>query len=154
MLAFLLIALAAIALAIAAWFRPLPSSKASAPPAPAYTDQQIASAKGNVCTAFGKVEHAVDLANAEPVSSDRTGQLAVAALSRITFEAGSRYLSTTLAEEPATPPELATAVRKESDTLQELLIGFTEEIRNTDPRQQPAVNASNELETTIRRLCK
>jgi hypothetical protein len=96
----------------------------------------------------------VDLADAEPVSSDRTEQLAVAALSRIAFDAGSRYLLTTLAEQPAAPPELATAVREEANTLQELLIVFMEEIRNTDPRQQPAVNASNDMEATIRRLCK
>jgi hypothetical protein len=96
----------------------------------------------------------VDLADAEPVSSDRTEQLAVAALSRIAFDAGSRYLLTTLAEQLGAPPELATAVREEANTLQELLIVFMEEIRNTDPRQQPAVNASNDMEATIRRLCK
>jgi hypothetical protein len=131
--------------------RPLPSTKPSALPAPI---QQVASAKATVCTAFGKVEHAVDLADAEPVSSDRTEQLAVAALPRIAFDAGSRYLLTTLAEQPATPPELAIAVSKAVNTLQELLIGFMEGIRNTDPRQQPAVNASNETEAMIRRLCK
>jgi hypothetical protein len=44
MFTFLVIALAAMALAVGSWFRPLPITKASAPPAPAYSDQQVASA--------------------------------------------------------------------------------------------------------------
>ncbi|MGH8300133.1 MAG: hypothetical protein ACRET5_01550, partial [Steroidobacteraceae bacterium] len=139
-------------LAIGCWFRPLPDNKPA--PAPTYTDQQVANAKASVCAAFAKVDHALDLADSEPVGSDRTEQLAVAALSRIAFDAGSRYLLTTLAEEPATPPELATAVRNEANSLQELLIGFLGGIRNSDPAQQPAVNANNEATATIRRLCK
>ena len=78
----LLMAPAAMALAIGSWFRPLPSNKASALPAPIYTDQQ-ASAKAKVCTAFEKIEHAVNLSDNERTSSsDRTAQLAAAALAR------------------------------------------------------------------------
>src|ERR1700761_1350193 len=79
MLTFLVIARAAMALAIGSWVRPLPSPKSSAPPAPTHTDQQVTAAKATVSTASGKVEHALDLADAEPVSSDRIEQLAVAA---------------------------------------------------------------------------
>lgn len=79
--ALLVIALAAIALAIGSWFRPLPSTKASAPPAPVYTDQQVASAKASVCGAFGKVDHGIHLADAESASSsDRTAKVATVAL--------------------------------------------------------------------------
>ena len=93
MFTFLVIALAAMALAIGSWFRPLPSTKASAPPAPIYTDQQVASAKANVCTAFEKIEHAVNLSDNERASSsDRTAQLAAAALARQVLDFGSRYL--------------------------------------------------------------
>jgi hypothetical protein len=90
MFAFSVIALAAIGIAVGSWFRPLPSAKTAALAAPIYTDKQVANAKAAMCTASGKVDHALDLADAEPTSSDRTEQLAVAALSRITFEAGGR----------------------------------------------------------------
>lgn len=148
----LVIALAAITLAIGCWFRPPPSSQA--PFKPTYTDQQVTQAKSAVCAASSKVDHALDLADAEPVSSDRTEQLAVAALSRVTFEAGSRYLLTTLAKEPATPSDLATAVRNEADSLQELLVGFLNGIRNSDPAQEPAMNAANEARAKVQQLCK
>jgi hypothetical protein len=154
MYASLLIALAAFGLAIGCWLRPAPSVKGPTPPAPTYTDQQVAKAKAAVCTASAKVDHALDLADAEPVSSDRTEQLAVAASSRIAFEAGSRYLLTTLATAPATPLDLATAVRNEANSLQELLVGFLNGIRNSDPAQQPALNAANEARATVQQLCK
>jgi hypothetical protein len=150
----LAIAVAAITLAIASWFRPLPSVKPSASPALTYTDQQIAGAKAAVCAAFGQVDHALELAYARNGGSDPTAQLAVAASSQLALDAGSRYLSMTLAEEPATPPDLATAVRKQTDAYQKALIGFLNGIRVSDPAQQPTVNASDEATLTIRRLCK
>lgn len=153
MFASLLIALAAFGLAIGCWLRPAPSVKGSTP-APTYTVQQVAEAKAAVCIASGKVDHSPDLADAEPASSNRTEQLAVAALSRIAFEAGSRYLLTTLATAPATPLDLATAVRKEANSLQALLVGFMNGIRNSDPAQQPAMNAANEASATVQQLCK
>ena len=83
MFTFLVIALAAMALAIGSWFRPLPSTKASAPPAPIYTHQQVASAKANVCTTFEKVQHSRDLVQVQVGSSDHATQLGVARLTEI-----------------------------------------------------------------------
>src|ERR1700758_5638055 len=80
MLTFLVIALAAMAVAIGSWFRPLPSTKSSAPPAPTYTDQQVTAAKANVCTTFEKVHNAVDLAHSHVGSTDYNTQLAAAGL--------------------------------------------------------------------------
>ena len=91
MFTFLVIALTAIGIAIGSWFRPLPSTKAFAPPTPIYTDQQVATAKANVCAAFEKTEHAVNLSDNERASSsDRTAQLAAAALARQVLDFGSR----------------------------------------------------------------
>jgi hypothetical protein len=155
MLALFAMTLVAIGLAIGSWFRPLPSAKApSTPPAPSYTDQQTAEAKASVCTAFGSVDHALELAYARNGGSDPTAQLAVAASTQLALDAGSRYLSMRLAEEPATPPGLATAVRKQTDAYQKALIGFLNGLRISDPAQQPTVNASDEATLTIRRLCK
>jgi hypothetical protein len=151
----LAIALIAIAVGLVGWFRPTPhNDRTSALPKPTYTDKQVANAKANVCTAFGKVDHAVDLADAERTSSsDRTAQLAAAALSRQVLDFGSRYLFAKLAEEPATPPELATAVRKQANAFQDLFIGYIDGISISDPGLRPALSASDEAVSTIRRLC-
>src|ERR1700749_4459711 len=50
----LLISLIALAVGIAAWFRPTPHND-QPPPKPAYTQQQIADAKSKVCAAFAKL---------------------------------------------------------------------------------------------------
>jgi hypothetical protein len=148
----LLIALVAIGLAIGCWVRPLPSNKASStPPAPSYTDQQTADAKARVCTAFGKVDRAVGVLNALPQGSDGV----VAAINtRQVFDVGSRYLYATLAEEPATPSDLATAVHKEASTLEEAVIDYQDGLSNSDPEMRPLVNANTAASETIRRLCK
>jgi hypothetical protein len=149
----LLIALIALAVGIAAWFRPAPHND-QPPPKPAYTDQQAADAKAKVCAAFGKLERAVDIANAAPRGNDATSQLTESINVRQVFDVGSRYLFRTLAEEPATPADLAAAVRKEASSLQEGVIGYLEGLPNTDPQMQPLVEANTEAASTIRQLCK
>jgi hypothetical protein len=154
MLTFLLIALAALGLAIGSWFRSLPNIRASTPPAPTYTDRQVSTAKANMCAAFDQVQHAVNLANTHVGGTDYATQLAAAALTPETLDAGSRYLLTKLAEEPATPPDLATAVRNGANADQEALIGYLNGLPASDPAMQPALNASDEATATVRRLCK
>ena len=128
--------------------------KPSALPAPTYTDQQVANAKANVCAAFEKVQHAVDLAHSHVGSTDYNTQLTAAALANLALDAGSRYLLTKLTEEPATPPDLATAVRNGANADQEALIGYLNGLPASDPAMQPALNASDDATTTVRRLCK
>lgn len=140
--------------AIVAWLRPLPSHRSSTSPVQAFSDQQIATAKKNVCAAFEQVDHTLTLAYARNGGSDPTAQLAVATSTQLALDAGSRYLSTTLAEEPASPPDLATAVCKQANAYQKALIGFLNGLTVSDPSQKPTVSASDEATVTIRRLCK
>jgi hypothetical protein len=140
--------------ALVGWLRPLPGHKPSASPAPTYTDQQTTEAKTRVCAAFGQVDHALTLAYARNGGSDPTTQLAVATGTQLALDAGSRYLSNTLGKEPATPPDLATAVRKQANAYQKALIGFLNGLTVSDPSQQPTVNASDDATETLRRLCK
>jgi hypothetical protein len=151
----LAIALIGVAVGLVGWFRPAPhNDQASAPPKPTYTDQQTADAKAHVCAAFERVHHAVDLAHTHVGSTDYTTQLAAAALTHIALDAGSRYLLTELAEEPATPPDLSTAVRNEANAEQEALIGYLNGLPASDPEMQPALSASDVASATVRRLCK
>jgi hypothetical protein len=151
----LAIALIGLAVGVVGWFRPVAhNAQTSAPPKPTYSGQQTADAKAHVCAAFEKVHHAVDLAHTHVGSTDYTTQLAAAALTHIALDAGSRYLLTKLAEEPATPPDLSTAVRNEANAEQEALIGYLDGLPPSDPAMQPALNASDEATATVRRLCK
>lgn len=151
----LAIALIAMAVGLVGWFRPVAhNDQTSAPPKPTHTDQHVANAKANVCAAFEKVDHALALAYARDGGNDPTAQLAVATSVQLALDAGSRYLLTTLAEEPAAPSELATAVRKQTNAYQKALIGFLNGLAVSDPDQQPTVNSSDEATLTIRRLCK
>jgi hypothetical protein len=155
MFASLVVALVAVALAVGCWFRPLPSNRAcSAPPAPSYTDQQTADAKAKVCAAFGQVDRALEVAQSLGGSSDPTAILAVATSTRQVLDFGSRYLLTKLAAEPATPPELASAVRKQTDAYQEVVMRYLDGLDYSDPGLKSAGSASNEATETIRRICE
>ena len=57
----LLITLVAVGAAVAAWLRPIPHNTAATPPAPSYSEQQVADAKAKVCDAYGKVQHALNV---------------------------------------------------------------------------------------------
>lgn len=59
-----------------------------------------------------------------------------------------------VAEEPATPPELASAVRQQAKAFQELLAGYIDGALAGDPSLQSAQKASDEAADTTRRLCK
>lgn len=152
---FTALAISLIALAVGAvgWFRPVLHNN-QPPPKPAYTDQQTAQAKANVCAAFEKLERAVNVVNAVPEGTTPNEQLATATSTRQIFDVFSRYLSAKLAEEPATPPNLATAVRKEASSLQEGVIGYLDGLTNSDPAMRPLVDANTSAAETIRQLCK
>jgi hypothetical protein len=149
----LAIALIGVAVGFVGWFRPVPHSNPP-PPKPSYTAQQTADAKAKVCAAYGKVERAVGVANAVPHGNDANGTLAAATTMRQVFDVGSRYLFATLTEGPATPADLAAAVRKEANSLQEGVMGYLDGLTNSDPEMQPLVSANTEAAETIRGLCK
>ncbi|HME80348.1 MAG TPA: hypothetical protein VKI00_33195 [Mycobacterium sp.] len=146
----LAIALIALGVGLAAWFRPVPHNN-QPPPKPAYSQQQIADAKAKVCAAVGKFDRAVNVGNALPRGSDT---LVAAINSRQIFDVFSRHLLATLAEEPATPADLATAVREEASTLEEVVIAYQDGLSNSDPELKPVLDASSAAADTIQQLCK
>jgi hypothetical protein len=146
----LAVALTALAVSLAGWFRSEPHNN-QPPPKPTYTQQQISDAKAKVCAAFAKLDRAVSVGNALPRGSD---PLVAAINSRQIFDVFSRHLLTTLSEEPATPPDLATAVRKEASTLEQVVIADQDGFSNSDPELRPVVDANSAAAETIRQLCK
>jgi hypothetical protein len=144
-----LITLVAVAAAVAAWLRPIPHETSATPPAPTYSEQQVADAKSKVCAAYAKVHHAVDVNAPRKGGDDPTAQLAVATNMRQIYVVGSAYLLTTLGDEPATPGDLAAATRKLAELLQVLTVDGSV----SDPSVE-AYNAVNETGSQIESMCK
>jgi hypothetical protein len=146
----LVVAIIALAVGLIGLFRPAPRSNQT-PPGPTYTAQQTADAKQKVCTAYGKLDRAVGVLNALPKSSDT---LVTALNTRQVFDVFSRYLLETLSQEPATPADLAAAVRKEASSLEEAVIDYQDGYSNSDAEMRSAVEANTTAAETIRQLCK
>jgi hypothetical protein len=140
-------------IAIGAWFRPLPDSKApSAPPTPTYTDLQVGEAKASVCTAYQKVHHAVLAASSRNFGNDPLAKHVVAEGVWLAFDVGRDYLLTKLAEKPATPPDLAAAIRKLAGLYQILAVDYMNSA--SDSELDPSLRSGDEVTGTIERLCK
>jgi hypothetical protein len=143
------ITLVAVAAAVAAWLRPMPEAKSPAPSAPTFSAQQVADSKSKVCAAYAKIHRAVDVNAPRNGGNDPTSQLAVATNMRQIYVVGSAYLLTELADEPATPSDLAATTGKVARLLQVLTI----EGSVSDPSVE-AYNEVNQTGTAIESLCK
>jgi len=151
----LMMALLAICIAIGAWSRPLSGNKPPpTPPPPSYTSQQVADARTKVCAAYQKVHHALVLSSARNGGGDPAAVLGVATSGRQVLDAGSRYLITKLSDEPATPPELAAAIRNLANAYQELTVSYLDGLTNSAAELQPILQAADDATSKIERLCK
>lgn len=143
------ITLVAVAAAVAAWLRPLPETNAAAPSGPTFTEKQVSDAKATTCAAYEKVRRAL-IANASRTGGDdATAQLALAVNARQVYVASSAHLLTMLADQPATPSDLATAARKLADLFQVLTLDGLA----ADPNEQ-GHDAADQALSTIQSLCK
>lgn len=145
---FAALAIAALALAIAVlgWFHPHSAS-------PAFTAQQTADAKTNVCTASRIARQAVvtntHLVN--PRGDDQIGTFALAANARLALLGGGAYLRDRLDAEPATPADLAKAVIAMAGTTEQLGINYL--AGATGIAQDPLRNNLDKEITAINKLC-
>lgn len=120
---------------------------------PTYTESQAASAKTNVCIAYRKVEQALDIAGTRNGGDNQTATLAVATDVQV-LDFGDRYLVAALAEQPATPPDLAKEVRTLANVFQQLTLAYLDVLTNNDAVLKPTLNAGDEAQLTIEWLCK
>lgn len=148
----LMISVAALGVAVGAWFRPLPDDKTVTSSKLSFTDQQVADAKASVCAAFDKAHQAVVIARARSGSTDPTAQLAVAEGGWQALETSSEYLRVKLVELPATRTDLVDAVNKLTDVYQELTVDYLANV--SDSELQPLLHASDQITSTIERLCR
>lgn len=122
----LAIALVAVVLAIVGWFRP--------PTGPGkFSEGQTAQAKKDVCATVTNVRQAVGInTHRRNAQGDAAGALAVAANARLALYSGGAYLQSQLANEPATPDDLAETAEAMANTIQKLGIGYLADATETN----------------------
>ncbi|MBO0678690.1 hypothetical protein JRC04_14570 [Mycolicibacterium sp. S2-37] len=142
----LVLAVAALALSGWTWWQ----SRAE----PTYSESQQSAAKDSVCGAFSSVRTGVATnTHLTPPGGDGdvTGALATAANARGALMDGGQYLLTRL--EPATPPELADAVRRFANGLLDFGAAATAGAQNTDPAQEALSRELDTLSSRLGELC-
>ena len=156
---FLALAIAVIAtgLAIVGWFRPTPPPPAPHPAEPTYTQQQISDAKARACKAFEVVQKGVRLqtgaGNPSPESGDNAAMIeAQAANARLSVLGGAWYLRDHL--DPAAPSEIATTVRRLSDSMSDLGEKYVAGAKNDDPEVANLRSDGSSLAAQITEMCK
>jgi hypothetical protein len=125
------------------------------PNSPNYSGAQRADAKKKICAAADTVRRGVSLnTNLQPPGGpeDITGTLAVAANARLSLYDGGQYLLARL--DPATPPDLADAVKKFGNLLMDIGAGATAGQQNSEPEQTARLKDADAANTTITELCK
>lgn len=83
---------------------------------------------------------------------DAVGNLAIAANARLSLYDGGQYLLARL--DPATPPELADAVRTFANNLMDIGAAATAGALNTDPEQSARLRDADSVNSTVDGLCK
>ncbi|NTY61213.1 hypothetical protein [Mycolicibacterium sphagni] len=116
----IVIAVIAFAVAIGAWFRPIPTPET--PAAKTYSDQEVADAKKSVCDAYTRVARAVQATGRKNGGDDPTAIIAVAVNIRLALSESSSFLLRTLAENPAAPHDLQEQVRTAAIAYQNIAI--------------------------------
>jgi hypothetical protein len=119
----LVVGFVAVAVAIGAWFRPSAHEAPAAPSdtTPQYSDQQVADAKKAMCSAYDKIYNALKGAGSQ-TSDDPTLKFIIAVNIRLATVANSNYLTKALAENPATPTDLANTFRDMTSAYDELVL--------------------------------
>ena len=144
----IVIALVAVTVAIAAWFRPAP--KTETPAAKTYSEQEIADAKKAVCDAYERAFNALTANSREPDSPNEG--LAVIANSRVVIHAAGTYLAATLSDQPAAPEELAAPVKALANQYQRMVL---DQIGGADRATLDAeYQNADSLTSKISKVCK
>lgn len=121
---------------------------------PRYSEAQRSDAKARICSAVDVVRKGVALnTNLSPPGgpTDVTGALAVAANARVSLYDGGQYLLARL--DPATPAELADAVRTFANQPMDIGAAATAGAPNTDPEQAARLTAAEAQDTAVTKLC-
>ena len=145
--------IAVIAIGVGIWAIARSPGEPPRPPGePAVNAQQSDDAKAGVCAAFDMVRKAVSTQTNIDIGPDPVAREAVAANARLATLGGGEYLLSRL--NPATPRELADAVRSFANNLQDIGIKQLGGVPNTDPTVAALLNEGQVTSTQIADMCK
>jgi hypothetical protein len=145
----IVIAVIAVAVAIGAWFRPVP--KPEAPAAKTYSEQEVADAKKAVCDAFDQVKKSVTAAGAKS-GDNPTDTFVVAVNIRVALTASSNYLFQTLDANSAVPKDLADPIRNLAITYRKIVM---EQLADTSAADlNPLATSADEEFANIKQACQ
>ncbi|MBB5165308.1 hypothetical protein [Mycobacterium sp. AZCC_0083] len=145
--------IAVIALGVATWMLAQAPAEPSVTMAePAVNAQQSDAAKGRVCGAFDIVRKAVSKQTNTDLGRDPTAMEAVAANARLATLGGGDYLLSRL--DPATPPELADAVRALANNFQDIGMNQLVGVPNTDPAVAALLGQAQAASDHIALVCR
>lgn len=113
------VAVIAVAVAIGAWFRPMP--KPEAPAAKTYSEQEVSDAKKAVCDAFNQTQQTLKVTGSK-TGDNPTASFIVAVNSRIAIQTVSAYLRSTAENQPALSKDLSAKALGLSDIYRTILL--------------------------------
>ncbi len=140
--------IAVIAIGVAVWTLLNPPKEKAVE----LTAQEPAESRADVCAAFNTVRTAVSLQTHADIGRDPAAVQAVAANARLAMSSGGSYLLARL--EPATPPDLADAVRAFANGLQDIAINTLAGVNNQDPAQAARLKDTEAASNRVADLCK
>jgi hypothetical protein len=144
--------LAVIAVGLAGWSLVRSNSEPAAGAPPTFTSQQTADAKTRACGTFDTVRKSVTMQTNSDLGPDPVAKEAVAANARLAVLGGGQYLLSSL--DPATPPQIADAVRSFANNLQDIGMNQLLSVPNTDPALAGLLNDAQTASQQITDLCK
>ncbi|WP_431237825.1 hypothetical protein ACQ86B_24640 [Mycolicibacterium aichiense] len=148
----IVIAVIAVAVATAGWFRPAP--KPETPAAKTYSEQEVADAKKAVCDAFAMVQATLESSanQTPPDPNDAMQKFTLSINGRLASYAGGDYLYRQVDENPAAPAQLSTAVRQLASTYQQATLA---QIAQADKSKlEPIYQSADAAASQITADCK
>lgn len=146
----LVIAVCAIGIALWALLRP-PAEPTATSGTPAVSTEQADDAKKRICVAIDTVRKAVSVQTNLDLGPDPVAREAVAANARLATLGGGEHLLSRI--DPATPADLADAVRAFANTLQDIGMGQLAGVPNADPALAARLHEIQAASTRITEMC-
>ncbi|WP_163696622.1 hypothetical protein [Mycolicibacterium sarraceniae] len=145
----IVIAVIAVAVAIGAWFRPMP--KPDTPAAKTYSEQEVTDAKKAACDAFNQTQQTLKVTGSK-TGDNPTASFIVAVNSRIAIQAVSAYLRSTAENEPALSKDLSDKVLGLSNIYRTILLKQLAEV--PQDQVEPLFNSVDKAVDDMTQACK
>jgi hypothetical protein len=151
-LALIAVILALIGVGLAVWALVGSKSEPAASTPTTFTSQQTSDAKTRACGAFDIARKAITIQTNADLGPDPVAKEAVAANARLAIIGGGQFLLSRL--DPATPPQIADAVRSFANNLEDIGMSQLLNVPNTDATLTSRLNDAQTTSQQLLDLCK